>query len=246
MSCVEQQQDELEALQAIFVDELQVRSPTSLALSLFPEEEESSHVGVLLEVEFPPEYPDSTGPVISIKSLKGLGPTQVEQVLGVAVKEAEENVGSPVVFVVANAVKEWLLGHNVKQLSTHEEAVQRKLKAKGLLSDVVPEVKSAVGPKSVEEEEEEKVKHGTLFSLKSFDEWKAKFEAELFVQEEKEMQEQIDSEKLKRLTGKKFFELRAAAILGRHLDKDEKEVYWFDAEAYEDEDLPEDDDDAEE
>lgn len=116
-----------------------------------------------------------------------------------------------------------------------------------------------------EEEAERKAQHGTPFSVDRFLKWKKQFEKEMREMELKESKANEDPEKANRITGKKFFEMRAALhIVGEEAlssqpasttesksgkfqviccplsDCQSQKVQWFDESLYADEDLPND------
>jgi hypothetical protein len=61
-----------------------------------------------------------------------------------------------------------------------------------------------------EEEAEFKAHHGTQFTVERFLAWKEKFDKEMEEKEEKEAKEKLDPDREERITGRKFFEMRAA------------------------------------
>jgi hypothetical protein len=70
-------------------------------------------VSVSLVVEMPLTYPSSTVPNMSIKIEKGLSANQADEVKEIADRVATENIGAPSIFVVAEAIKEWLIDNNI-------------------------------------------------------------------------------------------------------------------------------------
>jgi hypothetical protein len=140
-------------------------------------------------------------------------------------------------FSIVQAIKDWLLEHNVKKLTAHEQAVIRKNLAKGIdilaqqsksesASDVDEEFYTSREHQLIvdtEEEAERKANSGTAFTIDLFTKWKVKFDKERKEQEEKESKELVeDTEKLNRITGKKYFERRAAMHFGAEEDLEEK------------------------
>merc|ERR1719162_1870787 len=53
-------------------------------------------------------------PNLSIKVLKGLTEEHEEELLDLAMEEAENNRGMPVMYTVCERLREWLLGNNQK------------------------------------------------------------------------------------------------------------------------------------
>lgn len=138
MNYQEEQQLELEALEAIFVheNELSVESPSRFLLRLvpFPDEDEENFVGVTLCVTYGELYPE-VSPSVEVRDpfggvgedllLRELTQTVIPEVL-------EENRGAPVVYILAEVVQEWLRKNNQKQLTMHEEMMVREKKRKKL------------------------------------------------------------------------------------------------------------------
>jgi hypothetical protein len=60
----------------------------------------------------PLDYP-SVLPELSIEVVKGLTPGQAAELLLVANRSAEENLGTPSIYMVSENVREWLLDHNI-------------------------------------------------------------------------------------------------------------------------------------
>ena len=61
----------------------------------------------------PPTYPSDTIPIISIQIEKGLSANQSDELKELADRVAQENIGAPSIFAVAEAVKEWLVDNNI-------------------------------------------------------------------------------------------------------------------------------------
>lgn len=61
----------------------------------------------------PDNYPTDGPPEFKIHIEKGLGANQADELAEVANRVALENIGAPSIFVVAEAVKEWLNDNNI-------------------------------------------------------------------------------------------------------------------------------------
>jgi ubiquitin-protein ligase len=68
---------------------------------------------VSLHCEFPPTYPSESPPNLKIQVEKGLSANQGDEVKELADRVAQENLGAPSIFAVAEAVKEWLVDNNI-------------------------------------------------------------------------------------------------------------------------------------
>lgn len=156
------------------------------------------------------------------------------------------------VFTIAEAIKDWLVDHNVKKMSVHELAVQRKQATKGidnaLAEDESDDEKLFSTENTVkvdtEEEAERRAHYGTPFSMELFEAWRVDYEAYVLEKDELERKHKEDPERANRPTGKHFFEQRSAQHLstlsnGNVGQEDSKEVYWFDDELYNDDDISE-------
>lgn len=140
----EEQLEELEALSSIFeqdyldaekadaLDATEIdRSRPHFALNLFPagEDENSSFVAVRLHVSFPPDYPDAK-PIFKVIPTKGeeaLAPLLSELTTALE-EEAEESIGGPMCFTLAERAREWLEEHNEdpEEQSLHAKMMRRE------------------------------------------------------------------------------------------------------------------------
>jgi hypothetical protein len=68
---------------------------------------------VSLHCEFPLTYPSESPPNLKILVEKGLSANQGDEVKELADRVAQENLGAPSIFAVAEAVKEWLVDNNI-------------------------------------------------------------------------------------------------------------------------------------
>ena len=139
MSHAQDQADEVEALQAIFVDDFlpadggatAVGAPvTAYRVRLAPEiggDAKANHVVALLGVRYPPAYPEAP-PVLELTAERGLAPAQLVELRALVEECAADNAGAPLVYVVAERVREWLQEHNepAGEGSAYEEMTKRQ------------------------------------------------------------------------------------------------------------------------
>ena len=136
MSHAEEQANEVEALQAIFQDDfLPVdgggSAPvTAYRVRLAPEiggDAKANHVVALLGVRYPPTYPEAP-PDLELTAERGLSPPQVDELRALVAECAGGNAGAPLVYVVAERVREWLQEHNepAGEGSAYEEMLKRQ------------------------------------------------------------------------------------------------------------------------
>ncbi len=149
-------------------------------------------VGAVLVVKFTPGYPDTELPIIDVVSPTGITPTQVKELKGAAQETAEANLGTPLVYTVAERVREWLTENNMKPSdgSAFDEMMRRKAieaagggggSASGALSrDLDPSILRKVVISAEEADETVRRKRdGTPVTRESFLAWQAKFDAEM-------------------------------------------------------------------
>lgn len=113
MSNLEEQADEIEALQAIYPDDFEIiEHPSKYRIKLSPDNEKENHVIIWLVCDIPSDYPLVT-PEFSVQVIKGISKRQCEEILDIANKHAVDSIGMPSVFAVAGAVREWLVDNNI-------------------------------------------------------------------------------------------------------------------------------------
>ena len=194
-----EQSEELEVLSSIYPLELEVLSaapPVSIKIRLVPHAPggEENHVGIVLLATFPPEYPGSAPPELTVEVEKGLGRRQKEDLEALADSTAaSEGVGVPVIFTVCEALKEWLCDNNVagQDGSMYSEMLRREQKKdtdqrrKDEKKAISLAADSELAKEAVDPEEEERIRRrqaGQPVTVESFNAWKAKFEEELALQ----------------------------------------------------------------
>lgn len=212
MSNLEEQADEIEALQAIYPDDFEIiEHPSKYRIKLSPDNEKENHVIIWLVCDIPSDYPLVT-PEFSVEVIKGISKRQCEEILDIANKHAVDSIGMPSVFAVAGAVREWLVDNNIPgQDGSMYADMMRRMTQKDVV-EKKKEIKAAVAmaadrelSKGVDDEEEQdrirKRQAGTMVTVESFMKWKEAFESEqraLFGDKEKE----TDGDKP---TGKQLF-----------------------------------------
>ena len=83
-------------------------------------------VGVDFRCSVGPTYPDQV-PEIAIENATGLAPPQVQDLLELAQQTAADNVGMVMGYTIAEAIREWLIEHNVNTAdgSMHANMLRR-------------------------------------------------------------------------------------------------------------------------
>lgn len=258
MSAKEEQLNELEALQAIYMEQYEGLSclksahnestllmiatiaadasapETKLSISLKPSSDDSEKcwVSVRLCVEFSENYPLESTPTIGFTDVVGLTDSQVNELTKVADQTAQENLGAPAVYAVAERVREWLVEHNEQPSdgSAFDEMMRRqRAKAGGVAGSSTgaggtgqeegagkgafdrendPSIKkrTVVSADEIDDAVRRK-KYGTPVTPEAFFAWRAAYEAEMAARPVDPSQAWITAQVPKgRLTGKQMFE----------------------------------------
>eukprot|EP01071_Lankesteria_metandrocarpae_P008159 Lankesteria_metandrocarpae@DN4888_c0_g1_i1.p1 len=132
---------EIEALQSLMVDgELIVISDGSngaaaLKVVLVPNNSssgspssKSNYVGATLSVKYTAKYPDEL-PEWKLEATRGLDPDMVRQLNELVKEEMQANVGMPMIFSVAEAMRSWLIANNSPPKSMYDEMESSKAAA---------------------------------------------------------------------------------------------------------------------
>jgi hypothetical protein len=151
-------------------------------------------------------YPEIT-PELDVSSERGLNDTQLKA-LSCALKEcAEENIGMPMVFTLAEAAKEWLQERNVESKgdgSAFERMQQRKQEVeRAKLKEAQVQEEKEKRKNELKTEKEKKTRQVLVVITKDeFFEWRDQFESEMeSVQAASKRSEKV------RLTGKQIFQM---------------------------------------
>lgn len=191
-----EQSMEMEALEAILMDDLQPYSGTlptpwtthapTYKVTIKPEEDQDEDAAHIFELLFAhtPTYPDEP-PCLRLRSAKGISDSDVNKVQELLETEAQNSLGMAMVFNLVNAAREWLQNH--------------------ALGSTEPEDDPETARKKAEEAEEAKRAaaraHGTMVTVETFNAWKLKFEAEMAALKGTSK----EADRKDRLTGKQFF-----------------------------------------
>ncbi|KAK5605670.1 RWD domain-containing protein 1 [Crenichthys baileyi] len=184
---VEEQRNELEAIESIYPDSFTVVSedPTSFTITVMSDAaEHGDTVEATLKFTYVAKYPDEP-PLWEIYSQENLEDGDMEDILTLLKQQAEENLGMVMIFTLVTAVQEKLNEIVDAMKNRREEEKLRKEK---------------------EAEEAEKVAfQGTVVTIENFLAWKAKFDLEMAEFRRKKQKEEEQAGKPK-LTGKQLFE----------------------------------------
>uniref|UniRef100_A0A4W4F969 RWD domain-containing protein 1 n=1 Tax=Electrophorus electricus TaxID=8005 RepID=A0A4W4F969_ELEEL len=180
---VEEQRNELEAIESIYPDSFTVLSedPTSFTITVTSDAGENDEtLEVTLKFTYVEKYPDEP-PLWEVPYQENLEDADKEDILVLLKQQAEENLGMVMIFTLVTAVQE-KLNEIVDQIKSRREEEKKR--------------------KEKEAEEEEKAFQGTVVTIESFLSWKAQFEREMVELKRKKQKEDEQSGKNK-LTGRK-------------------------------------------
>ncbi|XP_068616206.1 RWD domain-containing protein 1 [Brachionichthys hirsutus] len=184
---VEEQRNELEAMESIYPDSFTVLSedPTSFTITVTSEAGDNCQtVEATFKFTYVEKYPDEP-PLWEIHSQENLEDGDLEDVLTLLQQQAEENLGMVMIFTLVTAVQDKLNEIvDVMKYKQEEEQQRREREA---------------------EEAEKGAFHGTVVTIENFLLWKAAFELEMAELRKKTQKEEDQAGKHK-LTGKQLFE----------------------------------------
>eukprot|EP00026_Physarum_polycephalum_P016851 Phypoly_transcript_17873.p1 GENE.Phypoly_transcript_17873~~Phypoly_transcript_17873.p1 ORF type:complete len:231 (+),score=53.17 Phypoly_transcript_17873:95-787(+) len=183
---------EIEALMAIYMDDFKMLGEDQFEISLTPTENEDNKIVVVLDVKLPPAYPQEI-PALSLKAVKGVNAHELFDLEKSLREQAKDNIGTAMIFTLAQVVKEWL-----------DELVSKRA-----AEDAAPPVETEEQRKKREQDAHEQRIAGTPITAETFNAWKVKFDAEM--RELKKVA--VDTEKLKKPTGRQLFEIDISLVM---------------------------------
>ncbi|XP_058743566.1 uncharacterized protein LOC131616293 isoform X1 [Vicia villosa] len=227
---VQEQEMEIEALEAILMDEFkEIHSGESglstsnrcfqIKVTAQEEEEDGSITNpaqLALIFAHTEKYPDEP-PLLNVSSLQGIPSEDLKILKEKLQQEASENLGMAMIYTLVSSAKEWLAERFGEDpdgaIAEAEEAAKEDI--------VIP--------------------HGEPVTVETFLAWRERFEAELALERAKLMPESVlATPKEKKLSGRQWFEtgrMKGAAVVTEELDEEDEEDIDFD----DDEDFEADD-----
>lgn len=180
----EEQKDEIEALEAIYPEEIKVLETDPnyvFVIEIAPQGIEETDELAMVTIQFTLDdtYPD-TVPVMEITDSHNLDDQRLDEIMEHVNTVAQENVGMVMVFTIVSSVQEKISDIIEETKITREEEKSRKQKE--------------------HEEKERKIFEGTRVTVETFLAWKTKFDAEM-----KEFKKSEISTSSSKLTGKELF-----------------------------------------
>ncbi|CAG9462619.1 unnamed protein product [Pedinophyceae sp. YPF-701] len=202
MDHAEEQAMEIEALQAILMDDLSEydgRRPDgwpeeaqmwTTVVTPLEDGRDRDEAPALLQIVFAytERYPEEA-PLLRLMSAKSLSDAKIREATAVAEEVVGRSLGMAMIYEVITACKDWLVAATGAD-EVEESEEQRKAR---------------------EEEEEQKRReevrrHGTPVTAETFAKWKEAYDAEKALERAKLMDTKAAAEKARRLTGRKYFE----------------------------------------
>jgi hypothetical protein len=228
----QEQEMEIEALEAILMDEFkEIHSSESglntsnrcFQITVTPQDDELEELAIppvqlALVFSHTENYPDEA-PLLDVKSIRGIHVSDLTILKEKLEQEASENLGMAMIYTLVSSAKDWLSEHYGQ-----DDAAE------------FAEVEAA-------KEDEVIVPHGEPVTLETFLAWRERYEAELALERAKLMPESaLTAPKEKKLTGRQWFESgrgRGTVVIADEEDEEEDEE---DID-FEDEDFEDDEED---
>ncbi|OMO70855.1 hypothetical protein CCACVL1_18618 [Corchorus capsularis] len=224
----QEQEMEIEALEAILMDEFkEIHSGESglstsnrcFQITLSPQDDDTDQatttpVQLALVFSHTEKYPDEP-PLLNVKSIRGIQTSDLKILKEKLEQEASENLGMAMIYTLVTSAKEWL-SERYGQDAEAEDAEEEEAK-----DEVI-------------------IPHGEPVTLETFLAWRERFEAELALERAKLMPESaLTAPKEKRLSGRQWFEsgrasAKGAAPVNEGSDEEDEEDIDFDDDDFED------------
>lgn len=227
---VQEQEMEIEALQAILMDDIKEIDHNDSGLgtnnrcfqiTLSPQEDdldEANYTPVQLALIFShtEKYPDEP-PLLNVKSIRGIKPEDLQLLKEKLVQEAADNLGMAMIYTLVTSTQEWL-----SEKFGQQDVVEDSEEADTAKEDII-------------------IPHGDAVTVETFMAWRERFEAELALERAKLMPESaLTAPKEKKLTGRQWFEsgrasAKGAVAVAEGSDEEEEEDIDFDDDFEDDE-----------
>ncbi|XP_074285765.1 uncharacterized protein LOC141611187 [Silene latifolia] len=232
---VQEQEMEIEALEAILMDEFKELHPGESGLNTSkpcyqitidpqddePEDSASLPVQLALIFAHTENYPDEP-PLLNVRSLRGIALEDLRILKEQLEQEAAENLGMAMIYTLVSSAQEWL-NVRFKQEGVTESTADDDLEK----DDVI-------------------VPHGEPVTVETFLAWRERYEAEIALERAKLMPDSaLATTKEKRLSGRQWFESgrAVAAARGTLTSKDESDVEDEEDIDFDEDDFEDDEDD---
>ncbi|KJE93688.1 hypothetical protein CAOG_04442 [Capsaspora owczarzaki ATCC 30864] len=188
MNYDEEQAMEVEALMSIYPEEYQEieQSPRQfeLRINATPSTEPDMIITIVFNCTFTPKYPEEL-PNFELTVEEGLEEEDVEQLKAVVQEQALANIGTPMIFTIASAAKEWVESTLEARHTAEREAAEKE--AQRLHEEAIRA-------------------QGTPVTRENFLLWKLHFDRELDEQRQANNALKASDERKKKPTGRQLFE----------------------------------------
>eukprot|EP01022_Parablepharisma_sp_SALTPOND_P026291 TRINITY_DN626_c0_g1_i1.p5 TRINITY_DN626_c0_g1~~TRINITY_DN626_c0_g1_i1.p5 ORF type:complete len:313 (-),score=54.91 TRINITY_DN626_c0_g1_i1:7663-8487(-) len=227
------QQDEMEALQSIFMDEFLLlnESPLTYELIILADPEDSTleqGVKARLRIEYTESYPNEP-PIITPHVQHPLTIKDLERIKEITDTTCAGLIGTPMVFELSEKIREYLQERKGETRKDIEEEEKLKSEAKQA------EVNGVYKTMKIDQE----ITSFTPVTLENYTKWRQKFDKEK-EEEAKAKSAPIDKKAAniaeeieKRPTGRQFFEMKKQQMQKKD-EEAKEEVFYYDEEAFED------------
>ncbi|RDD37798.1 RWD domain-containing protein 1 [Trichoplax sp. H2] len=188
MDFAEEQRNEVEALESIYLDDLQIieEDPWSFTIYVECDQQEDNPKFEACSVQFrftlTPCYPE-TPPEIQIIEKDNLSDNDISDIMEIMKEQADENSGMAMVFTLLSAAKDKMAEIAENILIQKEDEIQKL--------------------KRLAEERDKAIRLGTPVTVANFLKWKAEFEQEQSAAKKRSKNNDSTSTKL---TGRQLFE----------------------------------------
>ena len=202
----EEQEMELEALESIYMEDYKLLTaegahPAKFQLRIVPvqggedKEEDGNYVAVRFICEYTPLYPSEV-PQFQVENEFGLTDLQLEEIRGVCVGAAEENLDQVMIYSIVEAVTEWLQENNRPEsdgsaFSEMKERARIAKEKKDQEERVEGERKAAEDKANSETEDGKRKRYGTPVTVAVFNAWNEIFMAEVEAKDLREKEQAI-------------------------------------------------------
>ncbi|KAJ0395148.1 hypothetical protein P43SY_002432 [Pythium insidiosum] len=237
----EEQAMEVEALESIYMDEFKKLSddPLSYQIHIVPNQDgQNNHVALTLKCQIPETYPD-VEPHVEIVLEKGLSDPQYKELKQLVMQHVSENMGMAMMFMVCEAVREYLVENNREGNDGSEyQEMMRRLEIRKKQDTISSANDAAAAAKAEEANKAARKDYGTPVTVETFMAWRAKFEAE----QRASKKESVKDDATAKLTGRQLWSRGLIGDESTEMDDDEEDDDSDYVEGEEDEE----DDDADE
>lgn len=208
MGAREEQDTELEVLQAIYDQDFRViESATASTTARFEiDVSDDADAGIKLRLNFTytPQYPEEPL-IVVVHALEGLSTTHRKKLQAYLEEVTRENIHMPCVHTICDQAKEWLVDNVIGK--GHIEADEEEERKFETLDTTQTDKVEVISSKAV----------GTPVTVDSFREWREKFMQET---EALKGEEELEKEANKKITGRQLFESKTIVVSA------ESESFW--------------------